>query len=84
MGLSEALQAAGEGRLRKGPRCTVGVLLDSLNNQDKEALVAALANRQVSAASLSLLLREHGHTIGPFTISNHRRSATGAGCLCDR
>lgn len=84
VGLSEALQAAGEGRLRKGPRCTVGVLLDSLNNQDKEALVAALANKQVSGASLSVLLNDYGFSIGAFTINNHRRSATGTGCACNR
>jgi hypothetical protein len=83
MALFDDLQTAGEGRLRPGVKCVVGQLLTNLDDKDRGALVAVLDESQVSAASLSRLLHNNGHSISHHSISNHRRRALGTGCRCE-
>jgi hypothetical protein len=83
MSLSKALQAIGEDRKQVSVKCSVGVLLNSLDQSDRSALVEALANPQVSSASLSRFLKEHDYDIRHHVISNHRRRFLGTGCRCE-
>ena len=83
MSLSKALQAIGEDRKQASVKCSIGVLLDSLDQTDRTALVEALANKQVSSAGLSRLLKENGFDIRHHVISNHRRRFLGTGCRCE-
>lgn len=82
MALFDDLQMAGEGRLRPGVKCVVGQLLTNLDDKDRGALVAVLDENQVSAASISRLLKKNGHNIAQHSISNHRRRFAGSGCRC--
>jgi hypothetical protein len=83
MSLSDDLRTVGVYQLRPGVKCVVGQLLDKLDDEDRNALVAVLDENQVTAASLSRLLDKNGHKISHSSISNHRRRLVGSGCRCE-
>lgn len=61
-----------------GPQCTVGAMLDKLNDGDAAAMKNALANPATKASDLSALLRAHGYRIMPHTLRRHRNDL----CAC--
>lgn len=61
-----------------GPKCTVKVLLEQLNEHDAAAVKAALADPRTAAADLSAVLRNNGFRIMPQTIRRHRNDL----CSC--
>lgn len=70
---------------KRGPRCSVGLLLERLAGEDPkgfEALVARLDDHGVSARALSEALHKAGHAVKAETIRRHRKRGTGSGCSC--
>ena len=65
---------------RKGPPCTVGLLMDFMTEDDRAALVAALADPAIESRTIWRVLVEEGHEISDTPIGRHRRGM----CLCSR
>ena len=65
---------------RKGPPCTVGLLLQFMTEDDKAALIAALADPSIESRTIWRVLVEEGHEISDTPIARHRRGM----CLCSR
>lgn len=64
----------------RGPRCSVGIMLDELPEEGRRAVEAALANRLLTHTGIrqALVKRLGKETPSVFSISNHRRR----GCKC--
>ena len=60
--------------------CTVGALLNDLNDNDAVALEATLANDRIAHSDLSRILRDNGFDLAPQTLARHRRQL----CRCNR
>ncbi len=59
---------------RTGPRCSVGILLDKVDQEDRKALVAALADLTRNRAVLAEAIRTvHGVDISQGTLARHMR-----------
>lgn len=58
--------------IRRGPGCTVCLLLAELDESESEALAGLLANQKVASAALSRVLTAHGHKVAEGTLSRHR------------
>jgi tetrahydromethanopterin S-methyltransferase subunit A len=58
--------------------CAMGRILDLVQNEDKEAIEKALANRQISGTVLSKALKTEGYSISAFSVRRHRRGE----CAC--
>ena len=68
-------------RGRQGPRCHTWLLLESLVDDEREALAAALLpDSGWTSSSLSSLLRDEGHSLSKSSIDRHRRGE----CACPR
>lgn len=59
--------------IRRGPGCTVCNLAAELPADEAQALASLLVNPKVTSASISRVLKKHGHQIGETTIGRHRR-----------
>lgn len=59
MGLAADLKTARKGRDYK--RHAVDVLLDSLDDEDRDALLETLRDESVTAPTIAKTLNEHGH-----------------------
>jgi hypothetical protein len=62
----------------KGPRCSVAILLDTLDAQDANDLRSALANPAYQGTSISRALKGRGINLSPHSLVRHRRGD----CLC--
>ncbi|MFZ5863028.1 MAG: hypothetical protein ACOYXR_09340 [Nitrospirota bacterium] len=69
-----------EHRPRKGPPCSMSVILAALSDKDRDVLLAALQDRTVTNPQISRVLEREGHNIAAHTIGNHRRGS----CSCGR
>lgn len=78
MALSDAL--AIEAVTRRGPPCTVSLLLADLGKDDHAALVDALAHPTLTTAAISRALLREGHRINAATLQRHRKGE----CACAR
>lgn len=58
---------------RKGPRCTMCDLMDTLDKRDIAALTAALADETFTHAAISRALRAEGHKVSAITVGRHRK-----------
>lgn len=71
--------ALAEVQARKlGPRCTVAVVLGALPPADRDALLAAIADPQLSAERIAAACKAADIALGYSPISRHRRN----GCDC--
>lgn len=59
--------------IRRGPGCTVCAMAHELPAEEAQAFTLLLANPKVTSASISRVLKKHGHQIGETTIGRHRR-----------
>lgn len=66
-------------RLRKGPPCTVSVILDQLDSDDRDALQTALNDRLVGTATIFRVLTGNGFQVGLNAVQRHRRGE----CACE-
>jgi hypothetical protein len=78
MNLKDALEAEAARPVVKGPRCTVGQLLEKLDHEDAEALRAAI-NSDMMLETIAAAIRATGVQMSALTVSRHRRRL----CLCD-
>lgn len=62
----------------KGPKCSVRLLVDSLESEDAADLVAALDDHAVMSSHIAKALKARGHSMSDHTISRHRRKV----CSC--
>lgn len=58
---------------RPGPRCTMGVVLERLDPEDRRDLAALLADPLVPGSLISRALIARQHNVKPQTVSRHRR-----------
>jgi hypothetical protein len=72
-----------EGKGRNQGGCSVGVLVNSMEEPMKSKFQAALINPGVQSARLSELLAQYDITIGSDVMRRHRRRLQGKdGCRC--
>lgn len=70
----------------RGPRCSLGALLDDLATTDPEgcaALRAALDDPTASAPAVAAALISAGYSIRGETVRRHRKRGTATGCACE-
>jgi hypothetical protein len=72
MGLAERI--AGYERPRIGAYCKMCVLLEDLPADDRDALVAGLADPSMSNAGLAKILSAEGYQMADSTVRRHRKS----------
>jgi hypothetical protein len=68
---------------RGGPPCGVEVVLDKLDEQDRETLLLVLSDKAVSSAAIATALSANGFEIRAAVISRHRRIGAN-GCRCEK
>lgn len=61
-------------------RCRVAVILESIDAEDRAALGAVLAHRDVQSARIAETLRDGDYYISNDTVGRHRRGE----CKCAR
>lgn len=64
-------------RIKKGPACTVSVLLTKLEKSDAADLQAALDDAGISATIIAKVLSERGERISVEALRRHRRKMCG-------
>lgn len=88
MGLADALDEAAAEMKRKGPRCTVGELLESLDEGDAEKLRAVIdgplpSGRWLEATGIVRVLKSNGYDgVSSTSVQRHRRRIRGTGDSC--
>lgn len=78
MGLSEALKA--QIAPKRGPKCHVWRLLQTLPADDLDALTCAL-DSDMTHATISRALIDEGHRVSAITIGRHRRGECACGTV---
>ena len=62
------------------PRCTVAVVQEKIDAEDRAALGTVLAHEDVTSSKIAEALRDAGHSISNDNIRRHRRGE----CKCAR
>ena len=70
MGLKDALEA--HKSVRRGPKCTLCILLMKINEKDRLVLDEALADDTFTHAAIARALQAEGHHISANTVQRHR------------
>jgi hypothetical protein len=60
------------------PRCSVSVVLGSLDNKASGELLTAITDLSISGAAISTVMRDEGHDLSAFSVRRHRRRE----CAC--
>lgn len=71
--MSYADAKAAVGPVKKGPTCTMCILLASLDDQDRTDVQADLDNPGVGGTFIGRTLAAAGHPIGQHVLDRHRR-----------
>jgi hypothetical protein len=66
------------------PLCSLHNALVSLDDNEREALMAALDNRQIRHTDLARVLSDRGFNVSAVTVSRHRNRGESNGCRCPR
>lgn len=74
--LAEAFATAP--RTRKGPTCGVGVVLARMPDDDRHALLEAMADETATAPWLAKILQANGYPLTSCQLQRHRRKE----CRC--
>ena len=64
---------------RKGPPCTMGIVLQELPEDDIKGLLQALDNPTIKSTAIRRALEGRGYKVNDNTIGRHRRKE----CLCE-
>ncbi|MEU3652837.1 hypothetical protein AB0E67_08280 [Streptomyces sp. NPDC032161] len=70
--------------VRKGPPCSVGSVLTSVDEETTEVLRRILDTRTVSSTAIAEVLSQHGQAVTSYTVARHRRRGEANGCRCPR
>lgn len=65
-------------------QCKTAILLNTLEDEDRQALTKVLEDLSITAKQIVDWLRKHGHAISADSVRRHRKRSTGAGCQCPR
>lgn len=71
--------AAEQAAFRKGPTCSVGLMLDGLSDDERDDVASALDDPAIPYTVLSRGLAKAGHKIGPESIKRHRKGECACG-----
>jgi len=63
----------------QGPRCTVGILLDELNDHDTKILTVAMERPAIAGTAIAEYLTEQGHPMNASPINRHRKGRCSCG-----
>ena len=66
------------------PLCSMNTILGTLNDDEREALMAALANPLIRHTELATVLTNKGFKVSAVTVSRHRNRGESNGCRCPR
>jgi len=66
------------------PLCSMNTILGSLNDDEREALQAALDNPLIRHTDLATVLTNKGFKVSAVTVSRHRNRGESNGCRCPR
>ena len=72
-------QIAAESTIKKGPPCSVALLLSELKGDDRQAVIEALGDPKVPATAIDRALLKEGHRVGSNSLQRHRRGE----CSCE-
>ena len=72
-------QIAAQSTIKRGPTCSVSLLLADLNDEDREALTEAIADPKVPGTAIERALLKEGHRMPAHNIQRHRRGM----CSCE-
>ena len=75
MGLLEEIQQLNDHE----KKCIVGNLIQSLNADDKQELLAAIADPSIQSSKIVVALNRRGHKVSDKSMWKHRRNE----CACD-
>ena len=70
MTMAAALAANKE--VNRGPRCTLCLLLEKLDEADREALGMALADESFTHTAIARALKAEGYNVTANTVQRHR------------
>lgn len=76
MGLLEDMKAD---EIKKGPPCSLEVVLREMKNPDREDLLEAMKDPTIMATTISRVLARRGVKVGPQAIRRHRNGE----CRCE-
>jgi len=65
---------------RKGPTCSVKLLLASMDEHERDTLIAAFDDETIQSRTIWRVLIDEGYEISDSPIGRHRRGL----CLCSR
>ncbi|MFJ4342708.1 hypothetical protein [Streptomyces sp. NPDC088915] len=68
---------------RKGPLCTVALILDTLD-EPAAAKLREVLDSPASAPQVADALTRNGHPVQAPAVARHRRRSTSSGCRCPR
>lgn len=77
MSLAAALERESEAST-KGPQCSIGRILDALDDVDQSALISSLHGSMLHTA-IARALTSNDHRVSASTVARHRRGD----CSCD-
>ncbi|MFF4543622.1 hypothetical protein ACFY1J_05155 [Streptomyces sp. NPDC001406] len=84
-GLAQELDAlAGAPAVRRGPRCSVGALLEAADPDVATSLRTVLDTTSVSATAIAETLSRYSDAVTAYTVNRHRRRGKPNGCRCER
>jgi predicted component of type VI protein secretion system len=67
---------------QRGPRCSVGAILATLDEGTAQKLRDLLNTRTVSATQIADALTANGHRVQAPAVARHRRRGASNGCRC--
>jgi hypothetical protein len=68
----------------RGPRCTVGTILDTFDAETAAKFRDVLDNPTITATRIADTLNSSGHRIQAPAVARHRRRGASNGCRCPR
>lgn len=80
--LAAELASTEPGYKKPGPPCTVKLVLEQLDPEDRRAFEELLRNRGVSASKVAGVLMRNGYRIAAPAVTRHRRGHANGGCAC--
>ena len=66
---------------RKGPPCSISVILGELDKDDRTALVEALTNPLIAHTAIYRVLADNGFRVNLNTVQRHRRGECRCGSI---
>ncbi|MEU6632830.1 hypothetical protein ABZ905_31790 [Streptomyces parvus] len=68
----------------RGPRCTVGAILDELDFSTAQKVREVLDSVAISSTQIADALTGSGHRVQAPAVARHRRRGASNGCRCPR